>query len=63
MYLSWLNMSDFFFFNESYEIREQVAQRCSIPGNIQGPGGWGSEQPHKIGDVSVHCRLVGLDNF
>lgn len=56
-------MSDFFFFNESYEIREQVAQRCSIPGNIQGPGGWGSEQPHKIGDVSVHCRLVGLDNF
>jgi len=42
---------------------EQVAQRggrYSIPGNIQGQTGQGSEQPDLVVDVPAHCRGVGL---
>lgn len=53
----------FFFCNEGYESWKQAAQRYSIPGNIHGPVGWGSEKPHKIEDDPVHCRLDGLDDF
>jgi len=44
----------------------QVAQRgsrCSIPGNIPGQVGRGSEQPGLIEDVPAHCGGVGLDGL
>ena len=44
----------------------QVAQRCGgcpIPGDTQGPGGWGSEHPDVAVGVPVHCRGVGPDGF
>ena len=50
----------------AYYTLEQVAQRsgrCSIPGNIQGQVGWGSEQPGLVEDVPAHCRAVGLDDL
>jgi len=37
--------------------------RCSVPGNVQGQGGWGSEQPDQVEDVPAHCRGVGLDDL
>ena len=43
------------------ETLEQVAQRggrCSIPGNIQGRVGQGSEHPDVVEDVPAHCRGV-----
>jgi len=48
-----------FFYNENGETLEQVAQRGSggsIPGNIQGHVGCGSEQPGLVEDVPAHCR-------
>jgi len=38
---------------------ERVAQRggrCTIPGNIQGKVGWGSENPDLVEDVPAHGR-------
>ena len=52
--------------SKSSEALEQVAQRsggCSIPGDIQGQAGWGSEQPDPAIGVPVHCRVVGLDDL
>jgi len=54
------------FYNEGGETLQQVAQRggrCSIPGNIQGHVGWGSEQPDVVEDVPAHCRGIGLDDL
>ena len=53
------------FFNEGGETLEHVAQRggrCSIPGNIQGHVGMGSEQPDLVEDISAYCMGVGLDS-
>jgi len=55
-----------FFYSESGETMEQVAQRgggCPIPGNIKGQVGWGSEQPDLVKDVPAHCRGLGLDDL
>jgi len=46
------------------EALEQIDQRgggCSIPGDIQGQAGQGSEQPDLAVGVPVHCRGVGSD--
>ena len=54
------------FYLEGGETLQQVAQRggrCSIPGNIQGHVGWGSEQPDVVEDVPAHCRGIGLDDL
>jgi len=48
------------------ETLAQVAQaggRCSIPGNIQGQVGQGSERPDLVEDVPAHCRGRGLDGL
>ena len=54
------------FCNEGGETLERVSQRggrCPIPGNLQGQGGWASEQPDLFGEVPVHGRGVGLDDL
>jgi len=38
---------------------EQRGGRCSLPGNVQGPAGQGSEQPDPVEDVPALCRGVG----
>ena len=43
-----------------------VAQRgdgCSVPGDIQGQAGQGSEHPDLAVGVPVHYRGVGLDGL
>ena len=45
---------------------EEAAQRSSggsIPGNMQGQVGRGSEQPGLVEDVPAHCRGFGLDDL
>jgi len=54
------------FYTEGGESLAQAAQRgCggSIPGNIQGEVGQGSEQPGLAEHVATHCRGVGLDGL
>jgi len=49
--------------DKNSETLAQVAQRGSggsIPGNIQGQVGWGSEEPGLVEDVPAHCMGVGL---
>jgi len=41
---------------------EQVAQRscgCPLPGNIQGPVGWASEQLGLVEGIPAHGRDIG----
>jgi len=55
-----------FFYNKDGEALEQVSQRCdgySVLGDIQGQAGPGSERPDVAIHVSVHCRIVGLDDI
>jgi len=52
-------------YNEGGETLERFSQRggrYSIPGNIQGQFGWGSEQLNVVEDDPAHCRGVGLDD-
>jgi len=44
---------------------EQVAWRggVSVPGDIQGHAGWGSEHPDLAADVPVHYRGFRLDDL
>ena len=52
-----------FFYGESGETLEQVAQEVSggpIPGNIQGQVGRGSEQPQLVEDIVAHCGGIDL---
>jgi len=54
------------FYHEGGETLEQILQRDSggsIPGNIPGQAGWGSEKPGLVEDVPAHCRGVGLDDL
>jgi len=47
-------------------VVKQVVQRgdrCSLPGNIQGQVGRGSEQPDPVEGVPAHCRRLGLDDL
>ena len=56
-----LDIKKTFFYDESGEALEQVAQRggrCPIPGNIQDQVGRGSEQPDQVKDVPA---VAGLD--
>mgnify|MGYP001852984719 CR=1 FL=1 len=51
----WTGYKEEDFYNEGDEA--QVAHRgggCSIPADIQGQAGWGSEQPDLAVGVSVH---------
>lgn len=34
-----------------------------VPGNIQGPVGWGCEQSDQVEGVPGHCRGLGLDDL
>ena len=54
------------FCNKSDEALELVAWRgggCSVPGDLQGQAGRGSEQPDVDVGVPVHCRGVGLNGI
>lgn len=48
------------------EALAQIALKgggCTIPGNIQSQVGQGSEQPHLVEDVPVHCRGIEIDDL
>jgi len=48
------------------ETLEQVAQinyGCFIPGSVPGQVGQGSEQPHRVKDVSTCGKGIGLDDL
>ena len=52
--------------NEDGETLEQANKRgcrCSIPGNIRGQVGRGSEQSDIVEDVPGPCRGVGLNDL
>ena len=54
------------FHDNSSETLAQVAQKggeCSIPGDIKGQAGQGSEQLELAVGAPVHCREVRLDGF
>lgn len=54
------------YYSAGGEALAEVAQRgggCSIPGNIQGQSGWGSERPGLVEDVPGHGRRVGVDDI
>jgi len=62
----WVRYKEKIFYSEGGEALEQVVQRgirCSIPGDIQGQAGPGSEQPDLAVDIPVSCRGVGLDDL
>jgi len=55
-----------FFHDKGGKALEQVAQGgggCSIPEDIQGQAGWGSEQLVVAAGVPVQCRGVGVDDL
>ena len=61
-----LDIKEEIFYDEGGEALAQIAQRggqCSIPGNIQGQVGQGSEQPDLVEGVPARCRGVGLDDL
>jgi len=45
------------------KLLAQRGGRGSIPGNIQGQVGWGSEQPDLVEDVPAYCRGGGVDDL
>jgi len=42
---------------------EMGAGMASIPGDIQGQDGWGSEQTDPVEDIPAYCRGLGLDGL